>query len=45
MNLRLNPSAHQIWEALRIEIPESGYAELGREGNHTHLAPPYSRLY
>lgn len=45
MNLRLNPSAHRIWEALRIEIPESGYAELGREWNHTHLAPPYSRLY
>lgn len=45
MNLSVNPLANRVWDALRIEIPDSGLAELGREWNDTHLAPPYSRLY
>lgn len=45
MNIERARWAHRIWNAMKIEILESGYARLGRDWNHEHLRPPYSRVY
>ena len=45
MNIEFSPLLSRQWNALRIELFDSGYARLGTEWNQEHLSPPFSRLY
>lgn len=45
MNVYSPRMARQAWDALKIEIIESGWAQLGSDWNRAHVSPPYSRMY
>lgn len=45
MNIQHSANAELLWNAVKIEIEEHGFARLNRDWNHEHPVPPFSRLY
>lgn len=45
MNIKKSSGAPAAWNALKVQIVDSGYARVGTEWNGVSVRPPYSRLY
>ncbi len=45
MNIIHSKTANTVWQSVRFDIVDSGWARLDSRWNQSHISPPYSRLY
>ena len=45
MNIIHSEIADTVWQSVRFDIVDSGWARLDSQWNQSHISPPYSRLY